>query len=373
MTNPIKHESDPMQTDEAWTRLQDSLALEPLNPVWADWGRQSKANGNTVNTANPAAVTSGDTKTLTQATGQTGVAMDGKKADRRTRRKVMNRRRKWAAAAASAAILAVILATPVGNTAMASFLNQFRMQDATVVNESDLQNIFYQLNEGGTIGETVNKFGAFSSSNGTVEGKLPVGDLQQTLGYSAVSGTGFEQIKSVWINPSQKITFTLNVDAVNQALLRLGSDQLLPESINGKPVILNIPETVSYDLSTDNDHWANLTQMNTPVVTVDPSIDVKEAVKAVLGFPLLPDHLKSSLQQSRILSGDIPLPLIKGQNSEEITVEGTSVILNGNEYGRGTQYNATWVKNGQLFNFSGGDVYPDKAKFMTKLQELITR
>lgn len=371
MTNPIKHESDQQNTDEAWARLQDSIAIEPVNPVWATWGQQAETKGDSFNSVASTAVTAEGKNTLQQVTGKAAVTEDIKQAGRRPRRPVMSRRRKWAATAAGVAIFAAILATPVGNTAMAAILNQFRMQEATVVNESDLQNIFYQINEGGTVGEAANKFGAFSSANGTVNGKLPVSELQQTLGYSAVSGEGFDQVKTVWINPSQEITFTLNVDAVNEALLRLGSNQLLPESIDGKPISLAIPEIVTYDLSTDNKGWASLSQMNTPIVTVDPSIDVQEAVKAVLDFPLLPDHLKSSLQQSRILSGDIPLPLIKGQGSEEITIDGTSVILRVNEYSRGEQYSATWVKNGQLFDFSGGELYPDKAKFMTKLQELI--
>ncbi|WP_379148662.1 hypothetical protein [Paenibacillus sp. sgz500992] len=372
MTNPIKHESDQLNMDEAWARLQDSIAQEPVNPVWAAWGQQSTTNNDPLINAASTAGTPGGRTAMTQITGQADSATEGKKTGKRPRRPQMNRRRKWAATAASVAIFAAILATPVGSTAMAAILNQFRMQEPTVVNESDLRNIFNQISEGGTVGEAASKFGAVSSSSGTIDGAVPINDLQKTLGYSAVSGEGFDQVKSAWISSSQEMTLTLNVDAVNEALLRLGSDQLLPESIDGKPITLAIPEIVRYDLSTDNEHWASFTQMNTPIVTVDPSIDVEEAVKAVLDFPLLPDHLKSSLQQSRILSGDIPLPLIKGQFSEEITIDGTPVIFNKNEYGRGTQYSATWVKNGQLFDFSGGEVYSDKDEFMTKLQELIT-
>jgi hypothetical protein len=100
---------------------------------------------------------------------------------------------------------------------------------------------------------------------------------------------------------------------------------------------------------------------------------VEEAVQAILDFPLLPDELKSSLQQSSILAGDLPMPVIKGNHSEEITVNGTRVIMEAIEYGDGPNYKATWVKNGQLFDFSGGTLYQDKEKFMKQLQELITQ
>lgn len=74
----------------------------------------------------------------------------------------------------------------------------------------------------GTVGEAASKFGAVSSSSGTIDGAVPINDLQKTLGYSAVSGEGFDQVKSAWISPSQEMTLMLNVDAVNEALLRPG-------------------------------------------------------------------------------------------------------------------------------------------------------
>lgn len=148
MTNPIKHESDQLNMDGAWARLQDSIAQEPVNPVWAAWGQQSTTNNDPLINAASTAGTAGGRTAMTQITGQADSTSEGKKTGRRTRRPQMNRRRKWAATAASVAIFAAILATPVGSTAMAAILNQFRMQEPTVVNESDLRNIFNQITEG---------------------------------------------------------------------------------------------------------------------------------------------------------------------------------------------------------------------------------
>lgn len=374
MTTPMNKISHRTATDDAWAKMQQALANEPVNPVWEVWGQQTQAPDAGVQGSEADIETISTTAPVQELQVLQTEVSSGKQAGRETlRRPKMSRSRKWAATAAAAAILGVVLATPVGNTAMAAILNQFRMQEAAVVNESDLRNIFYQMNENGTISEAVNKFGTFTSSSGGFSGELPAGQMQEKLGYSPISGDMFDSITNVYVSHSQDATLILNVDAVNQALQRLGSDQLLPESVDGKPITLHMPESVNYDLSTGNNQWANLTQMNTPTIVVDPSIDVEEALKAVLNFPLLPDQWKTNLQQSRVLSGEIPMPLLKGEFAEELTIGGTLVIVNTNEYSEGPVYHATWVKDGQLFDFSGGNLFKDKEKFLTQLQELISQ
>ncbi|MHA6531948.1 hypothetical protein [Paenibacillus sp. BAC0078] len=373
MTNLENKHTDKHGTDEAWAKMEQKLSAERVNPVWATWGQRAVTQNETTMHGVDAAEPLNNETVQQHALASGAPEPTGNKTIRgRSRRPVMTRRRKWAAAAAGVAVFAAILSTPVGNTAMAAILGQFRVQEVTLVNEDDLRNLFYQLGEGGTIGEEVNKFGAFNTSSGKITGMVPVGALQDKLGFSALTGDAINNIKSVYVSPSQEITLTLKVDEVNKALKSLGAKKLLPESIDGKPVTLRLPESVNYDLSKD-DHWASLRQMNTPVVDVDPSINVEEAVRAVLDFPLLPDNLKSSLQLSSILAGEIPMPVIKGNHSEQVTVDGTQVILETTEYNNGPDYSATWVNKGQLFELNGGTVYQDKEKFMKQLQELIAQ
>ncbi|HBS46850.1 MAG TPA: hypothetical protein DEA91_24570 [Paenibacillus sp.] len=282
----------------------------------------------------------------------------------------MSAGRKLGVIAASVAVFAVILATPIGNTAMASILNQFRMEQVTVVHESDLRNIFTQVAEDGELNRSINQFGEFTNTNGAYIGELPADQLKTTLGYPAKIAALEEGHDTVTVTASQDITLNLKVDEVNKALKKMGAEHLLPQSIDGKPITLHIPEMVNYNLSSDETHWASLSQMNTPVLNIDPSIKVEEALEAVVNFPLLPDYLKTSLMQSRVLSGEIPMPLIAGENTEQITVGDTLVIVDNYEYSRGTVYQATWIQDGQLFNLSG-ELYSSKEKLMTKVQELI--
>lgn len=374
MNSRANGNSQPVGTDEAWAKLQEKVGQEPVNPVWAEWGKQEAAlAAQTEETVITDSAASGiNSISSVRARENTGPELP-QNSIRKSRRPVLSRSRKWAAAAAGVAIFAAILATPVGNTAMAAILNQFRMQDVAVVEESDLRDMFYQVSGEGDFHKTMNSFGTFSIANGTVEGKLPVGEIQGVLGYEPLKGQDITGMKTVEVSPSRDITLTLNVDEVNQALKRVGSNDLLPESVDGKPLTLHLPEIVNYDLSPDQEHWATLSQMNTPVVTVDPSIDIDEALDAVVNFPLIPDYLRSDLQKSRILSGDIPMPLIKGSNDEQITVADTPVILTEMKFSRGYSYSAVWVQDGQMLQLTGGDVYPDRDKFIQKVQELITQ
>lgn len=375
MTNPeIKssNKSGSETTDAAWLKMQKLLIDEPVNPVWDSWGRSESYNAEEEEASRR--ISSSDFHNAggmpEREAPATGAVKPSKASSRRKTR--MTRSRKWAAAATAAALTAVVLATPVGNTAMAAILNQFRMQDVTVVNESEIRELFNQINEGEAVSEAENKFGSFTTSYGTYYDTLLIDQLQSVVGYPAMSAAILEDIHSVQVTESRDATMRLKVDAVNEALKRLGAKQLLPESVDGKPITLHLPETVIYDLSTADGKWASLSQMDTPSINMDPSIEVDEALQAVLNLPILPDNWKTSLQQSRVLAGELPMPLIKGDSAKEITVAGTPVILQEFDYSQDPVFNATWIHEGQMFELSGGSRYPDKDEFIAKLQELIT-
>ncbi|MBY3620569.1 hypothetical protein HGO21_13515 [Acinetobacter sp. CUI P1] len=365
-----KQDKDKQSTDEAWAKLQSKLENEPYNPQWAKWSQKTEINTeDAINFSQPADVEKFESEPAPTVAQDILVASHDKQV-KRPRRLRMNRRRKFGAVVASVAVFAVILATPIGNTAMASLLNQFRMEQVTVVHESDLRNIFTQVAEDGELNRSINQFGEFTNASGAYIGELPADQLKATLGYPAKNAALGEGKNTVTVGASQDITLNLKVDEVNKALKKIGAEHLLPESIDGKPITLHIPEIVNYNLSSDETHWASLSQMNAPVLNVDPSIKVEEALEAIVNFPLLPDYLKTRLMQSRVLSGEIPMPLIAGENTEQITVGDTLVIVDNYEYSRGPVYQATWIQDGQLFNLSG-ELYSSKEKLMTKVQELI--
>lgn len=350
--------------DQAWARMQAKLAGEPVNPKWAEWGKHTENMQQAVEAviAEEKKVSTTEIETNTTDTGNLEMITPA-------RRRRMTRRGKWAATAAGLAALAIILATPVGNTAMAAILNQFRMGSVTAVNTEDIQNLFSQISSNGNVGEVINDIGTFKNTAGSVNGEMTPVQIHDTLGIVPLSAALSGNDNKLSVSPSQEIVMSFNVEKVNGILKRLGAKDLLPESVDGKPITLQLPESVYYDLSKDENHWASLQQMKTPVVSVDPSIKIEEALQAVIDFPLLPDNLKSSLKQSEILAGELPLPVFVQGKGEQIEVGGVKVMLDNSR--DSSSYSAVWVKDGQLFNFYGGNIYDTREKVIAEVQELI--
>lgn len=372
--------SDPNQdkalTDAAWRKLQNKLAAEPVNPKWTAWPGPNVASAPSAAPESPAEQAPRPNHTrLPEALQAESTparasvpAIETEDEVRRNRRKTRTRR--WMTVAAACCVLGAIVATPVGNKALAAILNQFRMQEVTVVDENELRHLFNSVTENGKTEESLNQFGTFTNTIGPERGPLKREDAQNKLGYNLLP-TSVIGTTSLYIGASQTLTINLHVDAVNKAMKRLGATKLMPDSVDGKPITFTIPESVHYQMNDGKDKYADLMQTNVPTVTVDPSIKVEEALDAVLQFPLLPDHLKSSLKKSRILSGDIPLPIIATDRTEKLSVGGTPVIMEAWDYKDGSHFTGTWVKNGQLFSFSGGSMYPSREAFLAKIKELI--
>ncbi|MCM3697971.1 hypothetical protein [Paenibacillus macerans] len=365
MSNPHNSGED-KRTREAWERLQEKLAAEPINDKWETWGSESEQNDLKLVDSLPApAVSAAASNEASQLTTE---APAPAKASRRR----ASSARKWVAAAAAAVIFGAVLATPMGNNALAAILNQFRVQEIATVDSDTLESLFYQLTPGETFSKD-NTFGQFTTRGGTVQGEFTREQAASRLGYQLLSPdlTGGEE--KVYISPSNEITMKMNVKELNQAMQRVGATKVLPESIDGKAITLTLHESVNYDLNTDQGHWASLAQMQAPEITVDPSVDVEEALEAVLQLPILPANLKDQLQQTRILSGSIPMPYIVDKNAktDDLTIGGTKVLVEEREYSSLTDRTAIWIKDGQLFCFQGGSAYATEADFMNKLKELV--
>lgn len=370
---------DKKLTDEAWEKFQLKLANEPVQTKWLTWPVQaSYQDGQTedslqtaTNLADPAADTSA-------VSASAGLLEPKQGNDRKQQGSLipawLHKRRKWVGAAAACFLFAAIVATPTGNKALASILNKFRVHDLTVIKEQDIRNLYNQVTSDGVTREQMNKFGTFTQTSGTVEGRFEPAEAEKILGRKLVIPPDFKPGKDqVHISPSNKLTFEIKANEVNNTIKRLGGKKLLPASIDGKTITLDLKETVQYELGSDDKKlWASFSQLAVPVLTVDSSVPVSEALEAVLDFPLLPSHLKQALKNSRILeNGSIPLPVVAQDTAEQVSINGTKVILNDIKMNDQTRYSAIWVRDGQLFMFEGGNRYTEKTVILDKIKELI--
>lgn len=364
-TNPQNSQED-KRTHEAWEKLQMRLAAEPVNAKWETWGTESKQHGlklaDVLTVPEVSAAPSNESSQL---------ATEAPAPAKAFRRRASNAR-KWTASAVAVVIFGAVLATPMGNNALAAILNQFRVQEIATVDSDTLESMFYQMAPGESFSKD-NSFGEFTTKGGTLQGEFTREQAASRLGYQLLSTDLTDDQDTVHISPSNEITMKMNIEEVNQAMQRVGATKLLPESIDGKPITLTLHESVMYDLKTDQDQWASLTQMKAPEITVDPSVDVEEALEAVLQLPILPNDLKKQLQRSSILSGSIPMPYVvdKSAKSDDITIGGTKVLVEERKFDSMTDRTAIWIKDGQMFYFEAGSAYEKGADFMNKLKELV--
>lgn len=367
----VKKNSDP--TDAAWEKLQQRLASEQKSLRWEQWAKEADK-------INPSAAEAGETETLQSIAVSDIRPLPVLEPDRTTGEtpkahpfvRWMKRRRKRVAASAAVLVLAAFLGTPIGNEALASILNKFRMQEMTVVQENDLTYLLNSAFPEGQTKESINKLGAFTNTSGKIRGSFEANELSQMLGRSIVFPQDYNAKQDKpYVSPSNTLTLKLNVDEVNRAMSRLGTKQMLPESVDGKPITLETGEKVHLNVK-NGERSYSLTQEPIPVVSVDPSIPVAEALQAVLQFPLLPEHLKQSLQNVDLLTtGNVPLPIITNQPTEKIKVGSTDVLIMTESTKNHNYYNAMWVKQGQLFKLNGYEYLTDREALLGKVKELI--
>ncbi|MNW31183.1 hypothetical protein D3C74_80910 [compost metagenome] len=366
MTTKRQNSEVDTSTHEAWDNLQKKLANEPVNDKWENWGAiEQKVDLTPPDRLSSTAADPAAHAPAEQMKESTPLFVD-------TRRRRGGRRWKWTTAAVAAVIVGTVLVTPMGNNALAAILNQFKVQEIATVDGESIENMLNQLVPGESASRE-NVFGQFSTESGSIEGQFTREQATARLGVHLLPAKLLGTEEDVYVTPSHKIMMKLNVNELNHAMQRVGATKLLPESMDGKEVVLNIHEGIMYDMSTDDQHWASLRQMQSPEFLIDPSVDMTEAVEAVLQLPILPSDLKEQLQQSGILTGSIPMPYVVDQASDiqETMIAGTKVLIEQRQYNQLTDHIAVWVKNGQLFHFQGGSAYEEEAEFMNKLKELV--
>ncbi|WP_010491977.1 hypothetical protein [Paenibacillus elgii] len=367
----VRKNSDP--TDAAWEKFQQRLASEPKSLRWEQWAKEA-------NKLNPSAAEAGETESLQTIDVSDSRPLPVLEAERTTGEmpkahpfvRWIKRRRKRVAVSAAVLVLAAFLSTPIGNEALASILNKFRMQEMTVVQENDLMYLLNSAFPEGQTKESINKLGAFTNTSGKIRGTFEANELSEMLGRSVVFPQDYNAKQDKpYVSPSNTLTLKLNVDEVNRAMSRLGAKQMLPESVDGKAITLETGEQVHLNVRNGERNYS-LIQQPIPVVSVDPSIPVAEALQAVLQFPLLPENLKQSLQNVDLLTtGNVPLPIITNRPTEKVKVGNTDVLIMTESTNKQNYYSAMWVKQGQLFELYGHNYLTDREALLGKVKGLI--
>lgn len=366
---------DTTETDAAWMKMQTLLAAETPHPSWQAWAERDQTASEV---SVPETTTTSTPKGLNMMNHQPSPAYEQTNTNKKSRR-FGSKARKWTAGIAACVVAGTVLATPFGNNALASLLNQFRMQELTAINDDGITNMINQYHDKGVTTEEMNRFGAFSSTSGTYEGEQTAQQALSKLGYTALSASALKQFEDrVYVYNSETDTYKLNTDAVNSAITRLGGTTLLPEEMNGKLITINRPETIRYQMlesDSEKNAWANLEQMAVPKVTFDEGVDPARLFETIAALPLVPQDIKDMLEKQKVLNGEVPLPVVSNHPTQRVEVNNIPVVIQEEPYIAGQNdyaiYNAYWIKDGEYFDLQGSqNVFANTDAIIAKVKEL---
>lgn len=387
-TNDALNKKEQEQTAAAWARLEEQLQAAEQSPLWKQWEERGQSDHAAYeeNGASEAASASPQALALRSISAQeqtnsvplgsarrtTGEA-ESKSGKSGAARRWLKRNMGKTAAACAAAIITVVIATPSTNEALAAWLNTFRMDNVMVVQENDLVSLMNSfINEGETL-EMSNRFGDFEqTSHGNWQQLTPEKAAKQ-LGFDIPAITVADsQVINISSTSSQTFKFNLKVDEINQAMRKLGAEKLLPSSVDGKQITFDTGKSTQISYSPKEGdalgHRVWINYLEVPTIQVDPSVDVKDAFEAVVRFPALPDHMRTSLlQASSLEDGKIPMPLITKGDPKKISIKGVDVYV---EQSDSKYLNATWLEKGYIVT-AGFENFGNSQKVESVIAELI--
>jgi hypothetical protein len=279
-------------------------------------------------------------------------------------------------------VLAMILAFPGARAFASQLLDLFRVQQVTVV-PVDVTGI-EQLNGNDALAKQMSQL-ISSSLNVTKKAGDPVEasdvtQASQLAGFTVRLPDGMTPSRISVMNGS---AFTLTVDrAKAQALLKEAGrgDLVLPDSIDGAEISVDIPSSVSiaygtcptevvesYDPdqgpSTQREYGSRgrryadcviFAQIPSPTVTAPPSVDVPQLAQIALEFTGMSSEQAKAFTDSVDWTSTLVVPIPKNAATyEQITVDGVTGTLIQRPSDDAPQYVLLWVKDGIIYTLGG--------------------
>jgi hypothetical protein len=282
-------------------------------------------------------------------------------------------------------ILALILAFPGTRALAGELLNLFRVQQVTVI-PVDFTGL-EQLTGDGALGSQFSKL----ISNSMDMSQEPGDPIQAADAAQASQLAGFNVRVPQGSTPSQiyvtdAAAFTMTIDrAKAQALLDEAgrSDLVLPQSVDGAEISVNIPSAVSVSFGTcpkpeadssEADNEQNpirrypdcviLAQIPSPNVSAPADLDVNQLAQIGLEFTGMSAEEAASFTSTVDWTSTLVVPIPSNSATyEQVTVDGVTgtLIQRPSREGEPTTFALLWVKDGIIYAISGRGANSEQA------------
>ncbi|WP_409340518.1 hypothetical protein [Paenibacillus sp. MBLB4367] len=373
-------------TERAWDRFERLAAREPVPAFWRqsegsrrsddtriearldgnqddhkkDGASEMKQTGAFRETQGPSVVEATEAASASMANVADGAW--------RTERPGKRRLRRLTAGVAAAVMVIGLMATPLGDRALAAMQQTFRIQHMVGVGISadDMTAISGLLDRGSPDGDrsfNLAQYGTLTQSGGGEARTVTWEEAEKQMGAPLLQlGSSAAPV----FQPATTLTFHLNVEAVNRLLIRLGSSTTLPAEADGKAIRLHIPDGIA-TTGTLSGKPMRLLQFGKPELTVESGIDAATVREAVLGLPVLPDSLRTKLAGIGDWQSTLPVPARDGVTTS-LRLGGHDAVMSVN----GTNRYLLWL-NGDRMGLLSGDTkdFPTESTFKRAAEELV--
>jgi len=300
---------------------------------------------------------------------------------RLTTQKEISMFRKWFAfpvvriGAIALLLLTMILVIPGTRALAGELLNLFRVQQVTVipVDFTGMQQLTGEGALGANISELVSSSIDMTKEPGKPVEAASVDEAGQLAGFAVRLPQGMTASQ---ISVTTLAAFSITVDQTKaQALLDEAgrSDLVLPDSIDGAEISVNIPASVSAAFGTCPDLTADelekdnsdlpgrrypdcviLAQIPSPTVNAPADIDVAQLAQIGLEFTGMTREEAAAFTDTVDWTSTLVVPIPKNAAAyEQVQVDGVTGTLIQRPSNDHPQFALIWVKDGIIYAFSG--------------------
>ncbi len=273
-------------------------------------------------------------------------------------------------------MLAIVLSFPQARALAGQLLGLFRVQQVVVVpvDFSGMQQLTGNSQLSSQISNLVSSSVDMTQKPGAPVNAADAAQASQMTGFAVRTPQGLAPSR---ITVQNAAAFTFKVDrAKAQALLNEAgrSDLVLPESIDGADVAVNIPASVSVaygtcpDPSTQDNSFSlgggsngrrypdcvMLAEIPSPTVSAPAGLDVSQLAQIALQFSGMTSEQAAAFTKTVDWTSSLVIPIPKNAATyDQVTVDGVTGTLIQRPADDAPQFALIWVKNGIIYAIGG--------------------
>ena len=281
---------------------------------------------------------------------------------------LLGRYRKPAAAVLVCALVTMCFSVQPVRGFISDALKVFRVESIKgfSITMNDLEQVRNNLESKGDINLTIDSVGKMARSGfETVE--ADIGSVSEVSGFPVLApkSDGSDSISITVVKPG-RLEFTPNVKSINNVLKTLGSEKLLPDSVDGKTISADFSTVVSMASKSGANEFT-MVQSMAPKISVPADVSEDDIYSCLVQLPILPDDIKQKLALIKDWKSTVYIPVI-GSDSKDTTIRGFDGISSERPDKSGSY--AAWLENGVIIAVNSNTSLDELMSFINGLGKL---